>query len=52
MKHYKTIKTAMGRTYRVEMTREEVLERRRYWAIVTIAPFLGSIILMAIWLAR
>ena len=52
MKHYKKIKTAMGRTYRVEMTKEEVWERRGYWAVVTIAPFLGSIILMAIWLAR
>lgn len=52
MKHYKTIRTTMGRKYRVEMTKDEVTERRIYWAVVTIMPFLGTILMMGIWLSR
>lgn len=47
---YKTIKTATGKKFRVPMSEEEIEERQLYWLIVTLLPFISTVLLFTIWL--
>lgn len=49
MSHYKTVRTTMGHKIRVRMSEQEVMERRLYWAAVTILPFVGSALMFFVW---
>ena len=49
---YKTLKTSMGRKYRVRMTEDEIMERDLFRLAVVAMPFFGTILLMAVWLWR
>ena len=49
---YKTLKTSMGRKYRVRMTEDEIMERDLFLLAVVAMPFFGTILLMAVWLWR
>lgn len=49
---YKTLKTSMGRKYRVRMTEDEIMERDLYRLAVVALPFFGTVLLMLVWLWR
>ena len=49
---YKTLKTSMGRKYRVRMTDDEIMERDLYRLAVVALPFFGTVLLMLVWLWR
>ena len=49
---YKTLKTTMGRKYRIRMTEDEVAERDLFRLALFALPFFGTILLMAVWLWR
>lgn len=49
---YRTLKTAMGRKYRIRMTEDEIAERELYRLAVVALPFIGTVALMAVWLWR
>jgi len=46
---YRTLKTTLGRKYRVRMTDSEIAERRIYWTVVTVLPFIGSMLMFYLW---
>lgn len=48
---YKTVKTSMGHKFKVEMSAQEVRERRLMAVALTVAPFLWSVALFGLWLA-
>ena len=50
--YYKTLKTTMGRTYRVRMSEDDVAERDLFRLVLFALPFFGTILLMAVWLWR
>ena len=52
MSQYKTLKTTMGRKYRIRMTEDEVAERDLYRLAIVALPFFWTILLMAVWLWR
>lgn len=52
MTQYKTLKTTMGRKYKVRMSEDEIAERDLYRLAVVALPFFGTILLMAVWLWR
>jgi hypothetical protein len=52
MSRYKVMKTTMGRKYRVRVCEDEVAERALFRAAVVLLPFVGSVLLMAVWLMR
>ena len=49
---YRTLKTTMGRKYRIRMTEDEIAERELYRLAVVALPFFGTVLLMAVWLWR
>ena len=49
---YRTVKTTMGRKFRVPMTDDEVAERSLFRMAITVLPFLGTVLLTIVWLAR
>lgn len=49
---YKTLKTSMGRKYRVRMTEDEIMERDLYRLALFALPFFGTVLLMLVWLWR
>ena len=49
---YKTLKTTMGRKYRVRMTEDEIAERDLFRLALFALPFFGTILLMLVWLWR
>lgn len=49
---YRTVKTTMGRKFRVPMTDDEVAERSLFRMAITVLPFLGAVLLTAVWLMR
>jgi len=49
--HYRTIKTTMGRKYRMRIPEDELAERRLFHAALVCLPFFGTIAMMAVWLA-
>ena len=49
---YRTYKTTMGRKYRMRICEDEAAERDLFRLAVVLAPFLGSVLLMAAWLWR
>lgn len=49
---YRTFRTTMGRKYKVRMTDDELAERELFNIVLVLAPFLGTILLMAVWLWR
>lgn len=49
---YRTFKTTMGRKYKVPMTEDEIAERSLFRMAITVLPFLGTILLTAVWLMR
>lgn len=44
VEHYRTLKTTMGRKYRIRMTKEEVRERTLYYTAVVTAPIITLIV--------
>ena len=50
MKQYKTLKTTMGRKYRVRMSDEEIAERELFHMAITVLPFLTTILFAIVWL--
>ena len=50
--YYKTLKTTMGRKYKVRMTEDEVAERDLFRLALFALPFFGTILLMLVWLWR
>ena len=49
---YRTVKTTMGRKFRVPMTEDEISERSLFRMAITVLPFLGTVLLTIIWLVR
>ena len=49
---YKTLKTTMGRKYRIRMTEDEIAERDLFRLAVVALPFFCTILMMAVWLWR
>ena len=49
---YRTYKTTMGRKYRMRMCEDEIAERALFHAAVVAMPFLGTVLLLAVWLMR
>lgn len=49
---YRTFKTTMGRKYKVPMTEDEIAERSLFRMAITVLPFLGTVLLTIVWLAR
>ena len=52
MTKYKTFKTTMGRKYKVRMSKDEIAEQELYRLVLVTLPFVGSILLTVVWLAR
>ena len=52
MSKYKVLKTTMGRKYKVRMSEDEIVERSLYRIAITVLPFLGTVLLTVVWLAR
>lgn len=52
MKHYRVMKTTMGRKYRVRICEDEIAERLLFRALIVALPFFGTVLLMAVWLMR
>ena len=50
MEKYRTLKTAMGRKYRVRMTPGEIADRWLYRAAITLVPAAWLIIAFTLWL--
>ena len=48
--YYKTLKTTMGRKYRVRMTEDEVAERDLFRLAVVGIPFLASVLMTILWI--
>ena len=48
--YYKTLKTTMGRKYRVRMTDDEVAERDLFRLAVIGLPFLASVLMTILWI--
>ena len=46
---YRTIKTSEGKKFRVRLSDHEVVDRRIYWAAVTVLPFVSSVLMFLIW---
>ena len=51
MDKYKTFKTTMGHKIRVRMSEEEIAARWIYRFVLVTAPFVGSVLLMTVWMA-
>ena len=51
MKGYRTFKTTMGHKIRVRMSEEEIVARWIYRFVLVTAPFVGSVLLMTVWMA-
>ena len=49
MKGYKTLKTTMGRRYRVRITSEEAAARWLYNCSLVVLPFISSALMFWIW---
>ena len=52
MKNYRKLKTTMGRTYWVRMDEDEIAERSCFRTAVVVLPFIASVLMTAVWLAR
>ena len=52
MKGYRTYKTTMGRKIRVRMSEEEIAEREIYHMVITVIPFLASVLITALLFGR
>jgi len=50
--YYKTLRTTMGRKYRVRMTEDEIVERDLFRLALFALPFFGTVLLMLVWLWR
>lgn len=50
MTGYRTVKTAMGRKFRVKMTTGEIMDRWLLWAAVTVLPAAWMITAFVLWL--
>lgn len=48
---YKTVKTSMGHKFKVEMSAQEIRERRLMNITLLAAPFFGAMALFGIWVA-
>jgi hypothetical protein len=49
MKGYKTLKTTMGRKYRVRVTSEEAAARWLYNVALVVVPFVSSALMCYVW---
>ena len=49
MIRYRTLKTTLGRKYRVRMTDSEIAERTLYRIALVALPFFSSVIMFWIW---
>lgn len=49
---YRTVKTTMGRKFRVPMSEDEIAERSLFRMAITVLPFLGTVLLTVVWLTR
>ena len=49
MKGYKTLKTTMGRRYRVRITSEEAAARWLYNVALVVVPFVSSALMFYVW---
>lgn len=49
MSYYRTMKTTTGRRYSVRQAEDEKAERLIYWTTVTGMTFIGTILMMLIW---
>lgn len=50
--NYRTMKTTMGRKYKVRITEDEVAERIMFRIAIVVLPFVSSVLMMAVWLGR
>ena len=49
MNGYKTLKTTMGRRYRVRVTSEEAAARWLYNVALVVVPFVSSALMFYVW---
>jgi hypothetical protein len=49
VKGYKTLKTTMGRRYRVRVTSEEAAARWLYNVALVVVPFVSSALMFYVW---
>ena len=49
MKGYKTLKTTMGRRYRVRITSEEAAAQWLYNVALVVVPFVSSALMFYVW---
>ena len=49
MTQYMTVKTSMGRKYRMRMHRREAPERILYWTMLVTLPFVGAAGMFLLW---
>lgn len=49
MKGYRTLKTTMGRRYRVKITSEEAAARWLYNVSLVVVPFVSSALMFYVW---
>jgi hypothetical protein len=49
MKGYRTLKTTMGRKYRVRVTSEEAAARWLYNVALVVVPFVSSALMFYVW---
>lgn len=50
MKGYRTFRTTMGHKIRVKMSDEEIAERELFYIVITLLPFLTTLLFFIIWL--
>lgn len=48
MSQYKTLKTTMGRKYKVRMSEDEISERSLFRMAIIVLPFLTSVLFTAL----
>ena len=52
MSQYRTIRTTTGRKYRMKMDLDEQAERELFRCVQVLLPFVGTVLLMIVWLSR
>lgn len=50
--YYKTLRTTMGRKYRVRMSEDEVAERDMFRLAIVVLPFVTSVLFAVIFFTR
>ena len=52
MSQYRTFKTTLGHKYKVRMSAEEQAEKELYRFVRVVVPYIGTVLLMIVWLMR